>query len=170
MSHARNKVDWCLKKAEKERSEGKKHRGLVKIDNNIKSSREHIEKAEHNLGAIEYFNNGGYSDWSLSASFYCIYHCFLAICSKFGYESRNQECTFALIKYLKETGKIDIDNIFIESLEIYDEKERHESNIIEKRESYTYGTTISVDDDSEIEKNIKICKDCLDVTKRIVFG
>lgn len=31
MSHAENKVNWCLRKAEKELKEGKKHRGLGKI-------------------------------------------------------------------------------------------------------------------------------------------
>lgn len=30
MSHAKNKVEWCLKKAEKELKESRKHRGLVK--------------------------------------------------------------------------------------------------------------------------------------------
>ena len=169
MSHAKNKVDWCLKKAKKEISEGKKHRGLVEVEEDIESARKHIEKAEHNLTAITYFDKGGFSDWSMSAVFYCIYHCFLAISAKFGYESRNQECTIALIKYLKEQGKISIDNEFIEAFENYDEKERHESNIIEKREAYTYGTTIYMDNKSEIEKSIKMCKDCLNQTKEIVF-
>ena len=170
MSHAKNKVDWCLKKAKKEISEGKKHRGLVETDEDIESARKHIEKAEHNLAAITYFDKGGFSDWSMSAVFYCIYHCFLAISAKFGYESRNQECTIALIKYLKEHGKINIDNEFIKALESYDEKERYESNVIEKREAYTYGTTISIDNKVEIEKSIKMCKDCLNQTKEIVFG
>lgn len=31
MTHAKNKVKWCIKKAEKELKEDKKHRGLVKI-------------------------------------------------------------------------------------------------------------------------------------------
>lgn len=35
MSHAENKVKWCLNKAEKELMEGKKHRGLVKIEPDI---------------------------------------------------------------------------------------------------------------------------------------
>lgn len=105
----------------------------------------------------------------MSAVFYCIYHCFLSIALKFGYESRNQECTIALIKYLKEEEGIDIEDRFIEALESYDEKERHESNVIEKRELYTYGTTISVENKEEIKNNISLCKDCLNQTKKIVF-
>ena len=169
MSHAENKVNWSLKKAEKELEEARKHRGLIKIESDLEEARKHIAKAEHNLNAIEYFDKGGFSDWSMSAVFYCIYHCFLAIATKFGYESRNQECTFALIKYLKEQKQIDIDNKFIETLENYDETERHESNIIEKRENYTYGTSVSVNNKQEIKQNIILCKDCLNQSKSIVF-
>ena len=133
MTKASNKVDWCLQKAKKELEEGKKHRGLVESEPNNEETLLHVAKAEHNLRAISYFNKGGYSDWSMSAGFYCIYHCFLAIGHKFGYESRNQECMIALMRALKEEGKIDIDDRFIESLEASDEHERQESNVIEKR-------------------------------------
>lgn len=169
MSHVENKVNWCLRKAENEIKEGKKHRGLLKKEQDIKEAKKHILKAEHNLNAISYFNEGNFSDWSMSAVFYCIYHCFLAVIEKFGYESRNQECTIALIKYLKEQSKIDIDNKFIEALDIYDERERQESSIIEKREAYTYGTTTSADNKEEIDKATNLCKECLDKTKEIVF-
>src|SRR3989344_3319647 len=105
MSHAKNKLDWCLKKAEKEFKEEGNHRGLRKIKPNKLQALEHLKKAEHNLeGAIE-FSKIGYSDWSASAFFYSIYQCFLAIGAKFGYESGNQECTFALINSLIEDNK-----------------------------------------------------------------
>jgi hypothetical protein len=42
MSHAKNKVNWCLNKA---RKEGKQHRGLVKADANLEKAREHVAKA-----------------------------------------------------------------------------------------------------------------------------
>lgn len=170
MTQAEKKVEWCLRKAKKELEERKKHRGLVKGDPNLEEARKHIEKAEHNLRAISYFNAGGYSDWSMSAGFYCIYHCFLSIGLKFGYESRNQECTIALIQSLKDEGKIDIDDKFIEAVEVYEESERHESNIIEKREFYTYGTRVSADNQKEIDENRKLCGECLDQTRSIVFG
>ena len=169
MSHAENKVNWCLRKAEKELKEGKKHRGLIKSESSLLKANEHITKAEHYLKAVDYLNKGGFSDLSMSDIFYCIYHCFLAVVVKFGYESRNQECTIALIRHFKEQNKINIDEKFIEMLESYDEKERFESNIIEKREFYTYGTTTSVDDKNEIERSISLCKDCLAQTKEIVF-
>lgn len=167
-SQTAKQVEWCLRKAKKEIEEGKKHRGLVKGMSSFEEARKHIEKAEHNLRAIAYFNQGGFSDWSMSAGFYCIYHCFLAIALKFGYESRNQECTIALMKMLKEEGAIDIDDKFIEALAVHDEKERQESNVIEKREFYTYGAQVSTENDREIQESIALCEACLDETRRIV--
>jgi len=170
MSHAENKLNWCLKKAENELKDARKHRGIVKTEIDLEEAKKHIAKSEHNLKAIEYFDIGDFSDWSMSAVFYCIYHCFLAISVKFGYESRNQECTIALIRYLKEQKKIELDDKFIETLESYDESERQESSVIEKREQYTYGTSVSVDNKEEIKRNIVLCKDCLDQAKSIVFS
>lgn len=169
MSHSENKVNWCLKKAKEEVGIGKKHRGLIVKNPDEFEAEKHIKKAEHNLLAISYFNKGGFSDWSMSAVFYCIYHCFLAIIEKFGYESRNQECTIALIRYLREQQKINLDEKFILSLESYDDKERHETSIIEKREECTYGTSVSDEDKFEIEIAEKLCKECLNKTKDIVF-
>ncbi len=169
MSHTSNKVDWCLEKAKKELQKSKKHRGLVKVKPNLEEARKHITKAEHNLTAMSYFNEGGFSDWSMSAAFYSIYHCFLAIAEKFGYESRNQECTINLIRWLKENKEIDIDDKFIETLENFDEQERQTSNIIEKREIYTYGTTLSIEDKEEITKSIQLCRECIAQTTKILF-
>lgn len=154
MTETSHKVDWCLEKAKKELQLKKKHRGLVKQEPDIENAKNHIIKAEHNLSAISYFDKGGFSDWSMSATFYSIYHCFLAIAAKFGYESRNQDCTIALIKSLKENKQIELDSKFIEALENYDEQ--NIQNVIEKRELYTYGTTLSV----KRSLNKSICETC----------
>ena len=108
MSQASKHVKWCIAKANKEVQEAKelgkspKHRGLLEIKPDIEEARKHIAKAEHNLKAINNFKTTGFSDWSITAGFYSIYHCFLAMAYKFGYESRNQTCTIALIEWLKE--------------------------------------------------------------------
>jgi hypothetical protein len=57
--HAKNKVEWCLKKAEKELEKEQKHRGLVKTAPDIDKVRNHIEKAEHNVKAALYLQKGG---------------------------------------------------------------------------------------------------------------
>lgn len=82
MSHAKNKVEWCLQKAQKELKTGDIHRGLVKKTPNKALAQQHIIKAEHNLQAIITFKEAGYGDWSASATFYAIYHALLAVLVK----------------------------------------------------------------------------------------
>ena len=102
MSKAKSKVEWCLRKAEKELKESGSHRGLVESEPDFNKAREHIKKAERYLNATEFINKGGYSDIATGTVFYAMYHCLLAISVKNGYESRNQECTFALMNKLIE--------------------------------------------------------------------
>ena len=106
MPQVKNKVKWCLNKAKKELEAGTKHRGLVETKPDLEEAKRHLRKSEHNLKAAISNQKNGFPDWAVSAVFYTIYHCFLSIISKHGFESRNQECTIALIKHLKEQGKI----------------------------------------------------------------
>jgi len=174
MSQASKYVKWCLSKQKKETEESKKsgkrlkHRGLLKIEPDIEKAKKHIKKAEHNLQAISNFKENGFSDWSIAAGFYSIYHCFLAIAVKFGYESRNQTCTIALIEYLKEEGKINIDTKFIDTLKQEDMEDMH-NKVIDLREEYTYGVEVSVEEDKKIKDLINICKEIIDIAKNIVF-
>src|SRR3989338_5768431 len=164
MSQAHNHVKWCLAKAEKEIEESKalgktpKHKGLLKVKPDIEEAEGHIAKAEHNFKAVTRFKEIGFSDWSIAAGFYSIYHCFLAIAVKFGYGSKNQTCTVALIEWLKEEGKINIDSRFIDMLKQTDIEAIHENKVIEMREEYTYGTKISFEDETKINK---IKSDCM---------
>jgi len=168
MSHAKNKLDWCLKKAEKEMKEKGKHRGIaiVKPDKNL--ALEHISKAEHDLkGAIE-FAKIGFSDWSASAFFYSMYQCFLAIAAKLGYESGNQECTFALIASLIEDKKIDLDIKLLErvsSLEF--QKQKEASTSTEIREKFQYGTKLSINEELYNEL-LELSQKILSKTKVII--
>ncbi len=168
MSQTEKKVKWCLGKAERELQNAGKHRGLVRIKPDGVLVNAHIRKAEHNLSAIEDFKNIGYSDWSASAVFYSVYHCFLAIITKYGYESRNQECTFALIYYLIETNKINMDKEIIERVYSLNPDEKHKSpTVIEIRETEQYGVNLSLEDES-YQKLQNIAKVILDQTKEIL--
>lgn len=175
MSQVYKQIEWCINKAKREAEECKrlgkriKHRGLLKTEPNIEEAKEYIKKAEHDFGAISEFNKRGYSDWSINAGFYCIYQCFLAIATKFGYESKNQTCTVALMEYLKEENKINIDTKFIEMLKYHDTDETQKDKIIEEREFYTYGTKIKVEDETKIDNLIKNCKEIIDITKEIIY-
>lgn len=173
MSEAFKHVDWCLKKAEKEIKErerlGKrpKHRGLLKIKPSIEEAKNHLAKAEHYLSVTEYLVKGKFTDVSIGTIFYTMYQCFLSIASKFGYESGNQSCTISLIEFLKEQGKINIDERFLKYFMYEDEKT--DDSIIELRENYTYGTNIEVDK-SKINFFIKECRELIDATKEIIYS
>ena len=62
----------------------------------------------HNFKAMSAFQKIGFSDWSASAAFYCLYHCLLALIAKEGYESRNQSCTFAYVEGMIDNKKISL--------------------------------------------------------------
>jgi len=132
-------MDWCLKKAEKEFAEKGKHRGLKKISSDLVMARKHIKKSEHYLDATLYLKEK-FSDVSASTIFYSAYHSLLALLSKFGYESRNQECTFALIYNLIEGKKISLDKKLIDKIFSIGS----EDGIIDVREKYQYGVSLSM--------------------------
>lgn len=168
MSQAENKIKWCLNKAKKEIGEGKTHRGLIEISPDIEEAKNHLKKAEHNFKAVISFAKTGFSDWSVSAVFYTIYHCFLAIIRKFGYESRNQECTIALVEHLKEQDKIKLSDGIIEALKVSDHEERHAGTAIALRENFQYGTA-TVIEDKHLKELKSLCKISIKETKEIIY-
>lgn len=155
-----------MNKAEKELQEGKQHRGLVKVDSDLEKAREHLAKAEHNLKVTSYLHRGGYTDWCSSSLFYVIYHCFLAISAKCGYETRNQECTFALIASLIEDKKITINQEDLEKVSTLDVTETQESpeTAVSIREDYQYSTKVSLEN-KEYQELLQLAKRILDKTK-----
>lgn len=168
MSHAKNKVDWCLRKAKNELKESDKHKGLIKTRADLQKVREHIKKAEHNLKLMIHLKNNNFSDWCGPAAFYSVYHCLLAISLKFGYESRNQECTFALIYSLIEDNKISLDRGMVEMVAALDVKESSGSaTITDIREQYQYGTELSLEDKS-YEELLEFAKRMLGKAKEII--
>ena len=141
----------------------------MKVNPSLDEAKKHLAKAEHDFEAITKFKEIGFSDWSMSAGFYCIYHHFLAIAAKLGYESSNQTCTIALMRHLKEIGKIDLDEKFIEALEYEEIGEAKENSVIELREDYTYGVQLTVKDEAKINQLKQICIELIDITKEIIF-
>ena len=168
MNHTKNKIEWCLKKAEKELGKSKKHRGLVKVKPDLNKAREHINKSEHYLKATDYLKKGNFSDISASTIFYSMYHCLLAIALKYGYESRNQECTFSLIHYLIEEKKINFDVNLLNKIASLNIKEGEKTSV-EIREQYQYGTSLSIKDNLYREL-FELAKNIILKTKEIVEG
>ena len=174
-SQASKHLDWCLNKAKKEIEERKKqkkkirHRGLIKIEPDKKLALGHLQKARHNLEVFQLLRKNGFSDWSITAGFYALYHCFLAIAAKYGYESKNQTCTIALIENLQEQGKISINPDIVNFMKYNEEENHHEESIIELRESYTYGVDLEVGDKEQLNKIEKLCVEFIDFTKNIIY-
>lgn len=167
MSEAESKRRWCLQKAEKEMRELGRHKGLLKIPTDKVAAQKHLAKAQHNFDFAYYAGNGGYSDWSASAFFYSIYHCCLALVAAFGYESKNQECTIALLSTLREEGKLDLDQKFLKALSLAKEKDV-ELSVIGKREEFQYGTQLELKR-GEFETLAALAKEMIEVTKSILF-
>ncbi len=168
MSQASRHIDWCRKKADLEIEDcvrlgkRKRHKGLLKIGPDKGMAIKHLEKAKHNLRATMLLKESNFEDWPVSAVFYAIYHCFLSIAAKFGYESGNQACTISLIEYLEETGKIDIGYVTLLKHDI-------NGSLIDMREDYTYGINISIGGEDKLERLVEICKDVIEKTKGIIY-
>lgn len=173
-SQASKHLDWCLNKAKKEIEECQKqqkkirHRGLVKTNPDKKLALGHLQKAKHNLEVLELLRKNKFSDWSITAGFYSIYHCFLAIAAKYGYESKNQTCTIALMEYLQEQGEIAINPEIIDFMK-YNEESYDKESIIELREEYTYGINLEAKDNEELDKIYKLCIELTDSVKEIIY-
>ncbi len=166
MTHAENKLKWCLRKAEKE---GIKHRGIKQITPNLHKAYDHIKKAEHNLMVMEYLMREKFNDWAIPAAFYSQYHCLLAILQKFGYESRNQECTFATTEYLIEQEKINLAKETLHKIFDFDihEKLVDAADIVDLRERFQYGTETMVQE-QKIKELLRETKNFIEKTKTIL--
>ena len=167
MPQALNKLKWCLNKAKKELKTGKKHRGLVERTPSKEIAYKHLAKAEHNLEVMFYLQKGGFEDWSVSAGFYCLYHCMLALLVKYGYESRNQECTIAVVEHLINEKRISLDIKFVDALKEYNTDKHHETTIIELRELFQYGLDMKVDL-TNLKRLAALCKELIDAVKEIL--
>lgn len=141
-------LEWCL---EKGKTQGRKHRGVRIIEPDRKKAKEHIEKAVHNLDFTkEVTNLGKYDDWVFPTAFYAMYHACLAVLYYFGFESRNQECTFAVMEKLIAEKKIGLDEKYISSLKSIGKAVESEG-IKDLREEFQYGTKVRAE--KEIVKN-----------------
>ncbi|MFH1511280.1 MAG: hypothetical protein ABIF10_06315 [Candidatus Woesearchaeota archaeon] len=128
----------------------------------------HIAKAEHYLLATQHLQNSGFSDISASTAFYAMYHCLLAICLKEGYESHNQECTFALIESLVEDGRIDFDMAILHKIAA---AQANNSEIAGRalREQMQYGTSLSLEDNL-CQELVQLVKQTLFASKKVLAG
>ena len=132
MSKSKDRLNWCL--------ESEKRMRKIKPNDNL--SKEHIEKAKHNLKAANYNVEGHFDDWAVSQSYYAMYHALLAILFKKGFESKNHECTISTVEFLIEAKEIILsmgDLSFIRTTEQMTTKDAKSL-----REEFQYGTKTDV--------------------------
>ncbi|MFH0874483.1 MAG: HEPN domain-containing protein [archaeon] len=159
------KLEWCLNKAKREIKETGSHRGLVKINPNSDVAKQFLQKAEHNLKVFLDNKKLGNLDWCISMGFYSMYHCCLSILAKYGYESRNQECTLAAIRVLVEDKKIP--ETFVEFIDSIKKTEK-EGEILSMREKYQYSPNIDIDKYT-VENLEAMCKTMITETRGILI-
>ena len=166
MSKTESKVQWCLNQAKKQLASGAKHRGLVIVNPDNALASEYVDKAEHNLEFFLLARKNGFYDWAINIGFYVTYHCCLAIITKFGYESRNQDCTLAAVESLIEDGKISQDfKRYVDAISA----DMGNDKVIPMREKYQYTPIIEIDK-QKVEELLGLCQDMIKDTKGIVQG
>lgn len=162
-------VRECFKGAKRDDLKGMKHRGLLIIKPNQLLAEEYISKVKKNFEFCEVCK-AHEMDFKLPEEwFYILYYCALAILSKFGIESRNQRCTAAFLRYVKDKGLIDYDSEFIERITVHREKEAKSD--VDKREFARYGSKIKIPEiEQDYHKMMEVCKKAISQAEEIVFS
>ena len=131
-----NHLKWCLKDT----------RRLVKVKPDLDLAQKHIKKSEYNYGVLQTLERLKIYDWALNVGFYAIYHCFLALLAKYGYQSKNQACTITVLLTLINEKKLELEKDLITQFDTLDVEENLASPTIRmEREVSTYGVETSID-------------------------
>jgi|SRR3989344_3096438 len=129
-------LKWCLKDSKR----------LIKIKPDLDLAQKHIKKSEYNYETVQNLEKLKTYDWAFNVGFYAVYHCFLAILAKYGYESLNQSCTITVILALINEKKLDLDKDLVTQFDTLDiEKNISNPTIRKRREIATYGVETSID-------------------------
>ncbi|MBI2564990.1 HEPN domain-containing protein [Candidatus Woesearchaeota archaeon] len=129
-------LKWCLKDP----------RRLIKTKPDLELAQKHIKKSEYNYEVVQILEKLKKYDWALNVGFYSIYHCFLALLVKHGYESRNQACTITILLTLINNEKLSLDKDLITQFDTLDvEKNIINPTVRESRELSTYGVGTTID-------------------------
>ena len=155
MPNSKSKFNWCLESEKR----------MKKIESSDKLSKEHIDKAKHNLKAADYNIQGHFDDWAVSQSYYAMYHALLAILFKKGFESKNHGCTISTVEFLIEAKEVNLnmeDLSFIRTTEQMTTKDAKSL-----REEFQYGTKTDLSD-VEFELLKKRTKELFDKIKQEV--
>lgn len=127
-------LKWCLKDPKR----------LAKTKPDLELAQRHFKKSEYNFQVMQSLEKLKIYDWALNVGFYAIYHCFLAILAKRGYESRNQACTVTVLLALISENKLSLDQDLVTQFDTL-EVENTFPTVRKSREVSTYGVETSID-------------------------
>ncbi|OGF46101.1 MAG: hypothetical protein A2231_05375 [Candidatus Firestonebacteria bacterium RIFOXYA2_FULL_40_8] len=125
---------------------------LHRIPEDVKSARQHIDKAHGNLRAMKLMKDNELFDWSVICGYYAMYHAVLAALYKIGIRATAHYCAIAAFKefYVKR-GHVDPKYIvYIKRAKQLEQKyaefldKAQENRVIEQ-----YGVEIVTNDDAE---------------------
>lgn len=137
MSQIDNHLKWCLKDPNR----------LIKAKPNKKFALDHMKKSEYNAEVMKELDGLKRYDWALNVGFYSIYHCFLAILAKYGFESKNQSCSITALLKLIDDKKLEFNRDLVLQFDTLESnKEATRLTVRESREISTYGIRTDVDD------------------------
>ena len=129
-------LKWCLNDSKR----------LIKTKPDIELAQKYLKKSEYNYNVMQALENLKIYDWALNVGFYSIYHCFLAILAKYGYESKNQSCTITVLLKLVQEKKLALDKDLVAQFDTLDiEKNITNPTVRESRETSTYGVDTGID-------------------------
>lgn len=79
---------------------------LRRVPESVEKAEEHLEKANWNLMAANLMNENKFFDWTITCSYYAMYHATMASLWLIGLEARSHECAIAAFEafYIKEKG------------------------------------------------------------------
>jgi len=93
-----NLLDRCFEGA------GNIPRRLIKVPESAEKAEEHLEKANRNLLAAKLMNDNKHFDWTITCSYYAMYHATMASLWLIGVDARSHECAIIAFEafYIKE--------------------------------------------------------------------
>jgi uncharacterized protein (UPF0332 family) len=141
-------LKWCLSKKDR----------LKIITPNLSKCDAHLNKAKHNLLAAHYNLKGGFEDWVVSQCYYSVYHVFLSLLYKQGFESRNHECTIKAVEFLIKKKSLPLNIKYVHFIRQTGELRLSDAKAL--REEFQYGT--------KTKANKKILNNLINTTKEII--
>ncbi|MBU0963342.1 MAG: hypothetical protein KKD48_05550 [Nanoarchaeota archaeon] len=119
-------LKWCLKDSKR----------LIKTKADLDLAQKHIKKSEYNYSVVQTLEKLKIYGWALNVGFYAIYHCFLAILAKYGYESKNQACTITVLLALINEKKLDLDKDLVAQFDNLDIEKNITNNCKRKQGAF----------------------------------